>query len=460
MTTRQPKSQPETKPKTRPRRANGEGTNPHLRADGRYQIYVRYIDADGEPGRVSIYGETRDECREKAADFRRQVAQSAVVAKRNRGTTLGDAALEWRDTTLAVDNNVGDKTKTLYAGMVRKHIVNSALHVRVGSRSYAFGQLPVDKLMPKHIELWLLSLRREKDFEQLSTKVKAQITALQDADEDEEAERIRLRSAKGLSDSTVRIVLSVLRRTLAMAVRDHMVPTNKALEVAAVRITDREEAGYLSPAEVKELLAVVRNGVMVHPEGGKPYLAGRSRFAPYVELLVNTGLRRGEGIGLRWSDIDFEQSTLRVCRTVSRHDGKLFVKAPKTVKSRRTVPLTPAAVRVLKEVRARKREERLAAGSLWQQNDYVFTSEIGTLCEPRNALRAMESAGHLIGRPEIGVHTLRHTFATTMLSANVPLKVVSELLGHSSIAITADLYQHVSPDVSHHAMAQLSAALA
>lgn len=96
---------------------------------------------------------------------------------------------------------------------------------------------------------------------------------------------------------------------------------------------------------------------------------------------------------------------------------------------------------------------------MWQQTGYVFTTEFGTPCEPRNALRALKDAGKEAGLPNIGLHTLRHSAAAVMLTSGVPLNVVSEVLGHASIGITGDIHGHVAPDVSRDALARLSEAL-
>jgi len=108
---------------------------------------------------------------------------------------------------------------------------------------------------------------------------------------------------------------------------------------------------------------------------------------------------------------------------------------------------------------SRQRAERLHAGSQWVQTPFVFTTELGEPCDPRNALRALKAASAKAGLPGIGLHTLRHSSASVMIVNGVPLKVVSEILGHASIAITGDVYGHVSPDVSREALDRLSAAL-
>ena len=110
------------------------------------------------------------------------------------------------------------------------------------------------------------------------------------------------------------------------------------------------------------------------------------------------------------------------------------------------------AERLLRRIQATQAQERSRAGSAWRQTGFVFTTEFGEPCDPRNALRALKVAATRAGLPHVGLHTLRHSAASVMLTHGVPLKVVSEILGHSSIAITGDVYGHVAPDVSREAV--------
>jgi integrase len=216
--------------------------------------------------------------------------------------------------------------------------------------------------------------------------------------------------------------------------------------VAAVRRprVTRREADCLTPDQVRAVLSAAQS----------------TRYAPLFTLLVNTGLRRGEALALQWSDVDLEAGTLRVRGTLSRVNGKLEVTEPKTMKSKRTVPLSEVAVRTLHTVRTQQAQERLRAGCRWRQTGFVFVTEFGEPCEPRNALRAFKAAAQRIGLPaSVGLHTLRHSAPSVMMASGVPLKIVSDILGHASVAITGDIYGHVSPDVSREAAAKLASAL-
>jgi integrase len=227
-------------------------------------------------------------------------------------------------------------------------------------------------------------------------------------------------------------------------VRDKAIAQNQAHAVRRPKVIGKE-AAYLTPDQARTLLNAA--------EG--------SRYVPLFALLLSSGLRRGEALALHWADIDLDAKLLRVRGTLARVDGELVVTETKTAKSRRVIPLSPTAEKVLRDLRSRQRAERLRAGSMWRPTPYVFTTEVGEPCDPRNALRALKAAAKRAKLDSTGgLHTLRHSAASVMLSAGVPLKVVAEVFGHASVAITGDVYGHVSPDVSREAMTRLSDALA
>jgi integrase len=251
---------------------------------------------------------------------------------------------------------------------------------------------------------------------------------------------VRMR-VKGCSPSTVRQTYTVLRSVLETAVRDELLASNPAARVKRPGVP-RTEAHYLSIAEVASLLEAVKD----------------SRYAPLLRLLVSTGLRRGEALALHWSDVDLTNGLLRVRGTLSRANGHLVISEPKTERSRRDVPLSPTTVALLRSVKASQAVERKAA-SIWVETGLVFTTESGTAVDPRNALRAINTAAKALGMNGVGLHTLRHSFATHMLAAGVPLHTVSEILGHSSVAVTGDVYGHVSTEGARSAVQRLSTAM-
>jgi len=123
------------------------------------------------------------------------------------------------------------------------------------------------------------------------------------------------------------------------------------------------------------------------------------------------------------------------------------------------VSLSPAAVGLLRSVKASEAVERLKAASIWVETGLVFTRERGTAVDPRNALRAISTAAKALGMSGVGLHTLRHSFGTHMPAAGVPLHTVSELLRHSFVAVTGDVHGHVSTEGARFAVERLSAAM-
>jgi integrase len=189
-----------------------------------------------------------------------------------------------------------------------------------------------------------------------------------------------------------------------------------------------------------------RNGCVL-----RAMLVGRrpevhTRRSPYA-IAIHCGLRQGELLALKWEDVDLEASTLQVRRSLSGSSGghPVFT-APKTVKSRRQVRLTAGAIEALKRHRKRQLEERLRVTGLWRDHDLVFTTKTGTPLHRQNLRqRSFKPLLKKSELPEIRFHDLRHTCATLLLTKGVHPKIVQELLGHSTIAITLDTYSHVLP---------------
>jgi integrase len=379
------------------RRGNREGSKPTQRADGRWQQSVAWTDQHGRPQRTYVYGKTRSEVRTKL---------KAVVERLDRGQparddqrTLAAFTEHWIGSSLAASDRK-PSTKAGYETLARKHVIGSSL-----------GGMSLGRIKPSHIEGWVFELRARK-----------------------------------LSESTVRSIYTVLRAVLDTAVRDGLLATNPCAAVTRPRVA-HQEAQCLTPDQLRTLLDNAAAG----------------RYAPLFLLLARTGMRRGEALAVQWSDVDFKKHEVRVRGTLARVNGELTVTTPKTATSRRTLPMGEVVEGIFHDLLARQKTERLAAGTKWTGcrpgTGFVFTTEFGGPSDPRNALRALKSAGRAAKLPTIGLHTLRHTAATTMLNNGVPIHVVSRLLGHSSIAITVDTYGHVSSDDSRAAMDALAAAL-
>lgn len=171
------------------------------------------------------------------------------------------------------------------------------------------------------------------------------------------------------------------------------------------------------------------------------------RLEALYAVAVTAGLRIGELLGLRWTDVDLERDSMRVARTLSRAKNGPRFTTPKNGKGR-SIVLTKQAVEALRSHRKRQNEERLRAGTLWEDNDLVFASETGTPLTQdavdRRSFKPLLKRAELEG---VRFHDLRHTCATLLLSRGVHPKFVQELLGHASIAMTLDRYSHWVPSM-------------
>jgi integrase len=185
-----------------------------------------------------------------------------------------------------------------------------------------------------------------------------------------------------------------------------------------------------------------------------------SRLETVLCLAVTTGLRQGELLGLRWSDLDWHTGQLRVQRQVQRIGGQgLVFSEPKSASGRRVVVLGPTMIGKLRTHQERQELEEIVAGGRWQENDLMFPSTIGTPMEARNLARSFKALLKEAGLPEIRFHDLRHTAATLMLQQGVHPKVVQERLGHSQISLTLDIYSHVLPTMQEEAARKLDSLL-
>lgn len=202
---------------------------------------------------------------------------------------------------------------------------------------------------------------------------------------------------------------------------------------------------YLDAAQLRRLLTV----------------ATEYRVGALVTVAATTGLRQGELLGLSWDDIDWQDGTLTVRRSLARAwDGGYELATPKTGRSRRSVNLASVTVDALRREEREQHAEWQAAGSAWQDTDrLVFTDAVGRPHNPDTVRRAFHELLRATGLPRVPFHGLRHSAATALLSAGVPLRVVSDLLGHSGIAITADYYAHVERDLRREAADAMDRAL-
>lgn len=179
-------------------------------------------------------------------------------------------------------------------------------------------------------------------------------------------------------------------------------------------------------------------------------------------VALGTGLRLGEILGLKWSDIDFKTSTLTVSRSLSRvknqDTGKYEVieQTPKTKNSNRTVPIPTNISSKLKKLKAQQNEQKLLVGEEYFNRNYVFTDAIGNPIDDKRPGRNLSSILKKLNIQHIKFHALRHTYATRLFENNIPPKTVQALMGHSDISVTMNTYTHVMEDTKLEAVEKLN----
>ena len=242
--------------------------------------------------------------------------------------------------------------------------------------------------------------------------------------------------SEGLSPTSVRHLHTVLHRALKQALRWDLVVKNVSEAVDPPRRA-RPEYQALAPEQVRQFLRA----------------AHEDRLEALYVLAVTTGMRRGEILGLHWRDVSFDQGVLQVRYTLQQ-GGVLG--EPKTAKGRRQIDLPLLSVEALQRHRIQQLKDRMEAGASWVDSDFVFTNAVGKYIDPDNLRH--RSFGPLLrraGLPQIRFHDLRHTAATLLLSLDTKPKIVQELLGHSQIGVTMDVYSHILPTMQREAMNNL-----
>lgn len=249
--------------------------------------------------------------------------------------------------------------------------------------------------------------------------------------------------ASGSAPRTAQYARSVLRAALGRAVAWGYVGRNVAA-LASPPTVRRKEISPLTPEQVQTFLRGVQ---------------GDRLEALYVTAFT-LGLRQGELLGLSWDDVNLSTGTVRVRKALTRAKGPDRFGEPKSASSKRTLQLPEMTLSALRAHRVRQAEERLAAGSDWQDLDLVFTTRFGTPLEGNNVRHYYQRHLVRLGLPRQRFHDIRHSCATLLLSLGVPTRVVMEIMGHSQISLTVNTYQHVIPELQRDAASRIDGLLA
>ncbi|MDF4254426.1 site-specific integrase [Streptomyces sp. WMMB303] len=394
------------------KRANGDGSISQ-RKNGSYEGRVYVTTTSGIRKRVSVYGKTRDEVREKITRLQDQENQGIPMPDTNM--RLDEYLTYWLARVVKVNRR--PKTYQGYESVVRVHLVPG------------LGRKKIRTLRAAEVRTWLARVTSECQCCKHGW--------------DEERPEPECCAAAGeccqslLSRRMVQSIHAVLRNALQNAVREELIVRNVA-QLVQVTTPSYDTGKGLSVAEARLLLR----------ESADDRL-----HALYVLALV-LGMRRGELLGLRWDAVDLDRETLIVERALQRVNGELTLVAPKTKTSFRTIPLPPVVVKALAEHRERQAQERATAGMEWKERGLVFTSRIGTPLEPDNLRRSWHPLRKRLGL-EIRFHDLRHSAVSLLLDLGVPPHIVRQIVGHSDIGVTMKVYAHASLDEQRKALRKL-----
>ena len=361
------------------RRANGEG-NIRKRKDGRWE--GRYTAGrDPETGKAiikNVLGKTQSEVKGK---LKKAIEENAGVDYgRAKNYTVGCWLEVWYENYAKI--KMRPSSYLNYRGYIENHIKPQ------------IGKLPLNDLTTLNLQQFYKKLLAEGRVERIEAQ----------------------KQPKGLSAKTVRNIHQIISSALKLAVEQRLIARNPA-EGCALPKLERKEMQTLPVEQLASFLREAKDSGV---------------FALYY-IDLTTGLRRGELLGLKWSDIDLKNGDLRVRRQIGRIDGKIMEMPLKTKNAYRTLPLSADAIDILKAQKAK------VAGSEW-----VFPSPTGGPLSPDSVLHMLHRVLKRAGLPEVRFHDLRHTFATLALQNGVDIKTVSGMLGHFSAGFTLDTYAHVT----------------
>lgn len=373
-----------------PKRGRGEGSY-YQEPNGSWRGAICFTTPEGRLVRKKFRGETKNEVLQKVREAQHDIAMGKPVLNHKR--TLADWLDRWCEHIVKPTNR--PMTYTAYRVLIDKHI------------KPAIGGKVLAKLTADDVRRFLVAKSQE-------TFVRK--TARQDQPK-----------TKLLSPRTVKHMRDCLRAALNCAIKDGLLSVNVAAHVSPPRV-EAFEAEVWSAPEAERFMAA----------------AAGHRLEALFWLAIATGLRKGELLGLKWDAIDLDNMTLAVRLNVQRVSGAVLIGPPKTAKSRRVIRLPEVLRPILEEHRRKQELERAFAGDKWEEHGWLFPwAGNGRVYDPRSVNRVFDSLIRTAKVKRIRVHDLRHSAATLLLSNRVPVRTVSDILGHSTATVTMQVYAHV-----------------
>jgi integrase len=383
--------------------ANGEGSI-YKRADGKGWIGQITLGRDPETGKLkrkTFYGKTQKEVQKKMSDVKVEINQGTFIETKLQ---MGDWMDSWLE-NYKKPPNVKLSTYVSYEMLIRQHVKPS------------LGKVLLTDLKPDMMQKFF----------------------------NDKFSSGRVDGKGGLSSKTLRNIYNMLHECLKQAMINGHVNKNVCEAISVPKSTFEKDIKVLSNDEQQALLHAVEHE--------------RLRCAYY--LLLGTGMRLGELLGLKWDCVDLDLGMIKIRQTLNRlktldsdspTKTKLIFQTPKSASGKRDIPLTRNIINELIAHKSKQQAEKELAEGIYQDNNLVFCCALGTPIDPRSLIRNLHNLCGKNKLRRISVHSLRHTFATRLLEANQHPKVVQELLGHANISMTLDTYSHVLPNVKREAI--------
>ncbi|MDY2736140.1 tyrosine-type recombinase/integrase [Intestinibacter sp.] len=381
------------------RKDNGEGSISPYKKNGKVVGYRASIqlgrDNNGKIIRKEFYGKTKKEAKDKLQAFKKEYLLGNVDV--NNNMTFGDWYYMWVE---EYQSKKKFKTYSRYEGIYRNHIKNSSI-----------ARVKLSDLKVMHLKRFYNQLEDD-----------------------------------GVSLQTIKDINTRIKPALSEAERQGLIQKNVAKLVTLNQPDKKQEVKILSEEEQLKFLNYLEKSNHKH----------KMLFS----FTLGTGLRLGEILGLKWQDINFKDSELKVQRTLQKvkKDGHWIQveQSPKTINSIRTVPIPDELLKDLKKYKAKQSELILSLGDAYQNNDYVFCKDIGTPLDDKTPGRNLDTILKRLNIERIKFHALRHTYITRMFEAGVDAKVIAEIVGHSDVSTTLNIYTHVNKKKKSEAVSKIN----
>ena len=383
------------------RRDKGDGSL-RMRLNGSWEGRYSYLNDAGKRVTKSVYAPTQTEAKRKLKDL---ILNIETIEKEQLVKPSDILVGEWLEIWMQdyKKNSIRSSTYVSYHQSIEKHI------------RPAIGNIHLQKLRPEHIQKLLNEMGKANDDQ------------------------------PALAPWTILKAKNIISGAMEQAVRNRLIIFNPAKATIPPKLTQKE-IRVLTEAEQQKFMDACK---------------GHRLEALYL-LALATGMRRGEILALKWDCVDFKNQSITVKGSVSRIKDpdtgvtELRYAEPKTKSGRRQVPILNSMVPVLQAHKARQEREQAAAGSAWNPENLVFCSNVGTTIEPRRIVTTLDKITKAAGLEHLTFHALRHTFATRMLEAEVPAKVVQDVLGHADVTLTLNTYSHVIGTTAHEQMSKIN----